>query len=345
MNQTGLLLLPEPEMFESVRGYMLRAASENLLPTMFRRELETFKGTKSFISQMNQFNPEIAAHFTSRLLPLDVCKFSGISRAQLGNDFIPDRCLTISYRQICPDCFKEAPCSRIEWEIKSMQACPIHCIELASICPRCNKQLQWSGSGLLTCTCGQDLGLFPRKKVRTWQVNWATLVKRAVHTSLASLPHFKPSDVKVMPVSLSKLLLMADVLIRALLPEHLGSNKSHEYRWMLTPDILNDSSYIAYLWDAIFIFAAANPLEMAKTLTPGRTADAIVASYQNLLPSLSLPYALRDLQPRSKRVARPVKARFVAGSRKRGFAQGESDQVKPTGGGPPSWNRLAEDWY
>lgn len=307
MSASELLLLPSPRAAESVRGYMLRAAAENLFPRMFCNELKSLKRPGRFILQMDQRDRRLARHLLTRFARLVKDRSSEVPVATLGWDTFPASCLIAEARQVCPLCLDQHLYCRMEWEVKSIQACPTHRVALVNVCPSCDQPLQWHRSELMHCFCGQRLDCIETVEATYWQIRWAKLIKAATYVSRMTLQPTKLAAMKVIPTRLSKLLLMADVVRRVLLPEHIEEHLNNERSWMFTAQILDDPPYSAYLWDAIFIYAAANPFNMAEILTPGRKSEAITSAYKDLLPDLALPHALRELRPRRRPSVMPLK--------------------------------------
>jgi hypothetical protein len=318
MSASELLLLPNPKTAESVRGYMLRAAADNLFPRMFCNELKTFKRPARFIIQMSLRDRGLAEHLIARFAHWGKDLSSGVPVTRLGLDKFPASCLIAAYRQVCPLCLAQKAYCRLEWEVKSIQACPTHRVTLVNACPSCGQPLRWHRSELTHCFCGQRLDCVETAEATYWQINWAKLIKSATYVSRMTLQPSKLAPMKVIPTRLSKLLLMADVVRRVLLPEHIDEPLNNERAWMFTAQILDDPPYSAYLWDAIFIYAAANPFTMAEILTPGRKIDAIAAAYKDLLPDLALPHALRELRAGRRPSVRPLKAAPFFDVRKHG---------------------------
>lgn len=311
MNQVELSIWPAPRATESARAYMLRAAEKNRIPLMFREALQSLDGATWFISQAHVKNATLAAHLLERFWPEETSKRSAMRMVRLGSDTVSDKVLMTTDRQVCPACLAGGSHDRLEWELRSVQACPVHGITLIRVCPRCENPIQWHRSGLLSCVCGQDLRAVDSEEAMAWQVTWAKLVKRAVNVSLA--PTIQPSKkfrfvpykrfglnpskrfgLRYIPIRLSKLLLMADVVRYALLPAQTGPDLVLQHE-MLTPSILENRAYCAYLWNAIFLFAATDPFSLAKMLTPGQAPEWVFEAYKDLTHTLALSDVLSEL--------------------------------------------------
>lgn len=292
MMRSELLLLPQRNASESARGYLLRAAADNLLPRMFNVALTTLETACEFLVELRRHDVSAHAKVEGKLTPTR-WKSEGPIVCMLGQDTIPESCLLRRARRVCPLCLRDKPWSRIEWEVRTVQACPVHRIKLVSVCPHCKRPLQWGTSTLMHCFCGQDLAHIESTKVTPWDVIWASHVRAASATSRLNIQRPLAAWRQVCPTRLSKLLLLADVIYKAFLPMHLHEEMKGQKLWWLTVKILADPAYSAYMWDAIFLHAAENPLRLAEHLTPGRNASKVIHSYGNVLRDLVLPAALR----------------------------------------------------
>lgn len=292
MIQSELLLLPQRNASESARGYLLRAAADNLFPRMFSDELTSLETTCEFLAGLRHHDFLAHAKLEGSLTPTRVKEDSPMV-CMLGRDAIPASCLLRRSRRVCPQCLRDAPWSRIEWEVRTVRACPIHRIELVSVCPNCKRPMGWASSTYMHCFCGQDLATVESIQATPCDVRWARHVRAASATSLLSVQRSFAVWRQVCPTRLSKLLLLADVISKVFLPMHLEEEITSQQLWKLTVKILDDSAYSAYLWDAIFIHAAGNPLHLSEHLTPGRHACEVMASYGSVVRDLVLPLALR----------------------------------------------------
>jgi len=304
MNTYQLLFLPQIRPVESVRAYMLRAASENMHPRIYSLELQGLPRTLRFIYQLGIQNPAMAQTLASRMAP-KVSKPSMLATALLGDDEIPLSCLHGRLRQICPLCLDNAPWSRLEWEVKSNRACPMHRVMLVYECPNCNRPLYWGRSEMMRCYCGQALSNIDTNEASSWDVKWAKLVQSATIVSRFGRQSPQLAGKKNVPTRLSKLLLMADVVKHVLLPSLEDIVAFGDDIRNLTVKILSDQAYSAYLWDAIFLHAASDPLEMCSHLVPGRPRETVVSAYQSILAELALPHALRVLTTTRLRRVKP----------------------------------------
>lgn len=294
MTSSTLLLIPQLKAVESARAFMLRVASENAFPRMFSHEVHSLHATSSFLHRMKHRDQATFKKLLGRFAPSRAK--AGLSHGgALGDDLIPASCLHARARQVCSLCLAESPWSRLDWEVKTVRACPLHRVMLARVCPNCQRSLEWNRSTLLHCFCGQALSSVAPSASTPWDITWAKHVMGATLVSRLGRQSPMLARRRAVPMRLSKLLLMSDVVGKVLLPEHLGDEASLKHLWPLTVRILEDHAYGAYLWDSIFLHAAGNPTRLAIDLLPGRRRDLVASSYKNLLADLALPHALREL--------------------------------------------------
>lgn len=310
MSTHRLLFLPQIKPAESVRAYMLRAAHENMHPRIYSEELQGLPRTIGFIHLLGARNPDMGQTLTRRVAPT-WAKPSMEVTALLGDDEVPLACLHGRSRQVCPLCLGKASWSRLEWEVKSNRACPMHRVMLVNHCPNCNRPLHWGRSELLHCYCGQALSHIDTTEASRWDVKWAKLVQSATIVSRFGRQSLQLAGTKNVPTRLSKLLLMSDVVKHVLLPSLEDVDTARDDIRSLTTKILDDQAYSAYLWDTIFLHAARDPLELRRHLAPGRPKEAVVMAYRAMLAELALPHALRVLtSTRPKRGKARTDGRF-----------------------------------
>lgn len=64
-------------------------------------------------------------------------------------------------RAFCPACLDASAFHRASWELHFLRACPVHRCGLVTICPWCEKAVDWNTSTLTSCRCGHDLRAAP----------------------------------------------------------------------------------------------------------------------------------------------------------------------------------------
>lgn len=294
MTRHQLLFLPKLTGTESLRAYMLRAAEQNMHPRIYQEELETLSKSSRFVWGMSQQDKDIARTLARRLAPISALGPKGLATmVLLGDDQIPVSCLHLRTRQVCPFCLADDRRSRLVWELKAARACAIHRSRLVRICPGCERSLQWGRSQLMHCFCGQGLSQIEPDRASTWEVKWARLLEAATTVSRFGRSSPRIASTSNVPTRLSKLLLMADVVRHVVLPVLYDSETSQDKVWKAITRTLNDPPYRDYLWDAIFLHAARDPLQLSRNLTPGRSKSEVDAAYLGILDDLAFPDFLR----------------------------------------------------
>ncbi len=104
--------------------------------------------------------------------------------------------------RICPDCIKELGHTRAIWDIRMVVSCPRHNTQLLYSCPACSKPLTWKRKGLLTCSCGCQLGESARFLATESSIRIASLIEHAMNDD----PHSNgdlswcPREIADMPI-------------------------------------------------------------------------------------------------------------------------------------------------
>lgn len=136
-------------------------------------------GTRNGWNSLQPFLNSLGLRYTSpALLPFDV-RAAGILAAANGS--LPAALADVSYevgvgsvvrvrasslprwmlvtgtRRVCPACLGEAAWHRWAWDVAPLPVCPRHRVLLLSACPECGRDLDWSSTSVVACTCGHDL--------------------------------------------------------------------------------------------------------------------------------------------------------------------------------------------
>lgn len=347
MTSLQLLFLPKLTGTESLRAYMLRAAEQNMHPRIYQEELETLSKSSRLVWGMSQHDKDMARTLARRLAPMSAHRPKGLpTMVLLGDDQIPISCLHLRTRKVCPFCLADDRRSRLVWELKAARACAIHRSRLVSTCPGCERSLQWGRSQLMHCFCGQDLSQIEPDRASTWEVKWARLLEAATTVSRFGRSSPRIASTANVPMRLSKLLLMADVVRHVVLPVLYDGETSQDKVWKAITRTLDDPPYRDYLWDAIFLHAARDPFQLSRNLTPGRSKSEVDAAYVGILDDLAFPHFLRPPVADRRRRASWDKAMSVFDAQVHGVGvrhlqrAGWDDEVDPF-----DLADVNEDWH
>ena len=155
--------------------------------------------------------------------------FRNATELQLLGQTLRQEHLSGWYRRWCPICLAEEPYHRSWWDIGALTCCPVHNVELASLCD-CGKPLLNCTQHTLHCREEHDFRL-----VETVPVNPAELVaERYLLSRLIGLPHAPVGLLDSIP--LGRVIHVLERLGRAVLAEsmdHFRSRKRFGIRRLL----------------------------------------------------------------------------------------------------------------
>lgn len=141
----SLLIHPHPFRTEGPRGYLLRLASENQLPTpdLHGRgiiyDLQVLKAHG--LMPQEELDPGLHRH-VQRMSSLMANHKSSWNHQNA---------------RFCPLCLAEDPYWRAGWELYFHDACPVHGVWMIDKCSSCWEPLVWNRPDLVRCRCGADL--------------------------------------------------------------------------------------------------------------------------------------------------------------------------------------------
>lgn len=174
-NSQSLLITPKPFGDESLSGYILRLTEENFYEKVSHIYLlsnlwETVVGRSKNGNLLNPLNDNL-----EKLSELINCSLDDLGKLtfssndaispffQYRNEPIPRQAIHTTKTKICPKCLAETAYHRKTWDLVPVTACIKHEIILIDRCPKCRKELSWSRTKVLECSCGQLLSDIPSK--------------------------------------------------------------------------------------------------------------------------------------------------------------------------------------
>lgn len=284
------------------------------VPKLYVRSAKIFDSAVDFTELIGRRSPDLKKILESRLsLPPATQKIN--AALLLGEEWIPSKCVFIKYRRVCPICLKLDGWARCEWELKSLNACAHHEVELASECPSCHRTLAWNSTELLHCCCGQALSAIKVKPAPDHDVAWAKQIQLAVafstqgESTLQGLPI--PTQMR-----LSQLFLMVDVVKTLVLEKHSKYHASAKKQMQLVAQVLIDHSFRLHLWEAIFLHATADPFTFASKLRLGQDTGELARNYSDVVSELGTPRAFIRQGPTTPitptKRAQPARQRWPA---------------------------------
>lgn len=286
----NLLLIPSLQPTESLRAFMYRAAELNAFPRLYCGT-HALTHARGVLDVVESRDPSLSKELRLRLAPSPIADHRA-STFLLGKDLMPSSCIRIHARSICPLCISKNKWSRGEWEMKEYTSCHVHGVKLVDRCDQCQQKLTWYRSEISSCYCGRALSAITPPRAKRWERNWAKHLHLAFKHAICS-----SSEKYDSVTSLPKLLLIAEVVRTVLIPLNLFRSNPNEGRTQLTVALLEDPSYRAKLWEAIFLHAAETPLLLSKMLLAGQSKHRLFRNYQALAKNLHVPPAFKPELP------------------------------------------------
>lgn len=271
--RTRLLVRPEINENESLRGYISRVSRSNGSSLLFKPALASLQATTNAL-------PEIATMTGRRASDL----MAHGSLTQLRNDEPPGvlfgSCILstnrvrMQRRNICPMCLSKDGISISCWELRGYDVCHKHGCYLVDRCSGCDRILSWSNTSSDICLCGLQLA---DMKTELASINQGLICKLIADHMPAMIS--RPNEVIVSGIlSPLNLFFIAGNFVRAvLIPSfcrwHLGNllSLSSQASEELLLVILQDSEYCIDLHKVIIAYCIENPKAMARALMVGIT--------------------------------------------------------------------------
>lgn len=152
------MIRARPEIGESFRGWITRLAFENGYPNgdwlcrhRMRRRLDGINLDLAH-GLINGESGEL--HCLEGVVPEAT---SVRHQLRIGGVTLPRSLMRLPLRQVCPACLEKHGWARGVWESVTAGCCREHDLRLVSVCPGCQRRLNWTTMGLFRCSCGTDL--------------------------------------------------------------------------------------------------------------------------------------------------------------------------------------------
>ena len=168
-----LLITPHPKPAESLQGFILRTSEENGYDSPIRilnhagmRWMESRSARPSLDKLAALYGRGADSLMEIGCVPdPNVRLKQGKCQTIMGHT-LPMRYFLYKHHRICPECVLEQGAIESYWELRHAVACPVHGRLGVTVCPACNRSLDWLRRGLLVCRCGQDLSQVRGKMLR-----------------------------------------------------------------------------------------------------------------------------------------------------------------------------------
>src|SRR5690606_18766 len=172
---------------ESLIGYLMRAASENLLsgpPHLLKLARVRMASLEAIATRRRNLGKLAAfcgtdAHSLVRISYRPSCRRGNVNLPgfDLRREYV-----SVHRRRFCPQCLREAPYHRAIWDLSVASVCVRHRAYLHSQCPECESRLSWRSGSVDACKCGHVLSATKPKRASHQEVMGMAAI-------LASLGH------------------------------------------------------------------------------------------------------------------------------------------------------------
>ncbi len=287
---TRLLIRPEHEKNESLRGYVSRVSSRNGSSPQLRPMLASLQATTVAIQEIAALtgcsDSLLRAHGSRTQIVPD-----GDSGVLFGSCTISIGLIWTHRRMICPMCLSKNGISICCWELRDYDVCHEHGCYLVGRCSGCDRILSWASTSSETCSCGVRLvdietGMAPTDRV---------LICKLIADEMSAITA-RPNQAIVSGLStpLNLFFIVSNFVRSVLIPgfsqEHLGARhfitkKTCEQLLLV---ILKDSEYYGHLRQVIFLHAVENPITMKQALGIGVSEKKMREYFRPCLRNVTL---------------------------------------------------------
>ncbi|MEH7355288.1 TniQ family protein [Neobacillus drentensis] len=173
----SLLKTPKPFEDESLAGYVLRLTEGNFYEKVSYIYLssdlwEIVRRRSKNGNLLNPLNDNMEK--LSEIINCSIKDLAELTFAshdvkspffQYRKEPIPRQAIHTTKTKICPKCLAETAYHRKAWDLVPVTACIKHRIILIDRCPKCAKEISWSRTKVLECSCGQLFSEIPSKNI------------------------------------------------------------------------------------------------------------------------------------------------------------------------------------
>ncbi|AYA02728.1 hypothetical protein BEN74_07630 [Acinetobacter sp. WCHAc010034] len=187
-----LLKRPEPNLDESMIGYLLRLSDANcyeslspILSLLDDNDCEV-KAHKIRALCMGKLNIERLSHLTNKpqnTLNNLIFQSITLNKSQyfrVGHASISDELMNFRNPAICVQCLTESSYHRKIWTVASYIVCLKHLSLLQDTCSTCHSVFNWSRTNLLKCRCGAEIKAADSRQVESSETLLADMTAQAV---------------------------------------------------------------------------------------------------------------------------------------------------------------------
>lgn len=295
------LIRPHIEETESIRSLLHRLIQNNKLsPRLFGETHGVAHATATALALAE------SAGWNSKIIQMRgaIVDTPGFAHGTIavGISRLGRRSFVGTQRRVCPRCIAYRLDTPLAWEISLNCACHIHGCLLVDKCSSCKKPLEWLASDHECKNCGLRWSHLSKQAAPKWARTLANWVQTSVLRSITGERADGGQEKEQIRVRLDKLLLMIDVLRHVLLRRWLKPRIWDQFNLPWAVELLESHDFRFWLWNAIFLHAAKDPMTLAKALVPTGTALSVTSFYDHLATHSPVPGfvldSLRNLKER-----------------------------------------------
>jgi hypothetical protein len=349
---TKLLIRPPLTPDEGLRAYVSRVAHRNLSAWLFRPMLKSMPAVTAAVPEIawltTKFERALMArgsHVRGAWPQLDGIRF--------GNVILPRRVVRLVQRMVCPMCIEQDGTSRCVWELRAYDVCERHGLYLVDTCSACGCALSWKHASSEFCACGFPFANLVKRRARINRRRLCGVLADSMLSSISS--GTVASEMTCAPaLPIDWALLLLEIITTVLIPRFgklHGLAKTRRFRAArldLAAAMLEDQIYCDYLREAVFMYAAADPMTLVTVLQPGRRSVGKLGPADRWWDEVSFHRSLWDFKRKEQRrlapepsddvASQPVDTEVLAEPEPRRAAI----QLVPRHGPPPSWLLIEE---
>jgi hypothetical protein len=295
------LVRPHPKGTESIRSLLHRLIRQNKLSP---RLLGESQGVAHATATALALAASAGWHPENILRRGGLIATPGIAEGTIsvGISRLGKRSFVGNQRRICPQCIANRSDTPLAWEIYVNRACHFHGCLLVDRCSSCEEPFEWLTYDLVCSSCGNSLSQMTTHQAPRWARTLSQWVHMSVSRSIRGIREDGRQVSDIFRVRLDKLLLMVDVLRHVLLRRWLNARVWDQFNMPWTVELLKSHDFRFWLWNALFLHAAKDPMTLAKALVPSGTGLASASFFDHFSTNAPIPLfileSLRHLKER-----------------------------------------------
>lgn len=284
-----LLVRPELQKDESIRGYIMRLAEKNASPYLLKSLNTSFNGVVISTNEIANLSGVTLERLRTRgTKKIDMANRDAGYR--IGESSLLSSQVFHMERYVCPLCISNDGISKCLWDLKFYDACHVHGCRLIGHCSACNNTLKWSSTSSDKCKCGFLFSDYEVIKASANRQTLCTLASKSLDKTLSISNKEKSQKFYqniALPVDWFFVLLffIHRIWIPYFWKKHLTQSMTlnHEQCERITIKILSDQGHCAFIQKTLAIYIERDPYILLKKFHVLNTFEMLK---KYLLPSL-----------------------------------------------------------